>query len=113
VERGLELAKKAVEIEPDEPMYRNTLGVALYRNGRWTEAVAALEQSLAQGEGKHDAFDLFFLAMCHAKVGDTAKAKHCFDQAVKWMEAQKDLPSQHVEELKAIRTEAEAELRAP
>ncbi len=49
VKRGLELIEMAVEIEPDEPMYRNTFGVALYRNGRRTEAMAALEQSLAQG----------------------------------------------------------------
>jgi tetratricopeptide (TPR) repeat protein len=109
--RGLELIRKAVKVEPNESMYQNTLGVALYRNGLWTEAVAALKRSLELGQGSHDGSDLFFLAMCHVRLDEKRKAKDCFERAVKWVEDPKNLANAD-DELKAVRTEAEQALRA-
>ena len=59
---AVELAQKAVELDWDEGMYRNTLGVALYRLGRWNDAVVALEASMALARGG-DSFDWFFLSL--------------------------------------------------
>jgi tetratricopeptide (TPR) repeat protein/tRNA A-37 threonylcarbamoyl transferase component Bud32 len=110
--RALRLIQQAVANEPNNAMFLNTLGVVQYRNELYKEAVATLEKSLASGEGKWDGFDLFFLAMCHAKLGDPVKAKDCFDRAVQWRDKQKALAPQHAEELKAFRAEAEAALQA-
>jgi serine/threonine protein kinase/WD40 repeat protein/Tfp pilus assembly protein PilF len=85
---ALPLARKAVELKPKQFLYYKTLGVALYRTGSFKEAMPILEKSLGMGNGTADALDLFFLAMCHQQLGETAKAKDCYDRATKWVETQ-------------------------
>ena len=56
-------------------IYRNTLGVAYYRAGRYREAVEVLRPNLERQEDTGLAFDLYFLAMSHHRLGETARAR--------------------------------------
>jgi WD40 repeat protein len=82
--QALPSAEQAVKLEPENATFLNTLGLVLYRNERYREAVPVLEKSLAMRQGQHDGFDLFFLAMCHARLGDAVKARKCYGEAVQW-----------------------------
>jgi serine/threonine protein kinase/WD40 repeat protein len=104
------LAQQAVDFDPNNSVYLNTLGVVLYRVGKFNEAVEALEKSIARAPGRYDGINLYFLSMCHMKLGDPAKARDCFEKAVKWGNQQKQLSPVRVKELKESRSEAEAAL---
>jgi WD40 repeat protein len=109
-QRALSLARRAVELAPKAAIYLNTLGVAQYRAGQLTEAIATLEKSRSAGNGESDAFDLFFLAMAHHRLGDADQARVCFDRAVQWWGERKNLPAQYIVELTSFRAEAESVL---
>jgi WD40 repeat protein/tetratricopeptide (TPR) repeat protein len=112
--RAVSLAHLAVELNPGQPTYLNTLGVALYRAARYSEAVAVLERSLPAGKGQIDAFDLFFLAMARRRLGQVLAARADFDRAVRWVDTHPNLDPVWLTELKSFRAEAEAVLaRAP
>ena len=70
-------------------MYLNTLGVAQYRSGQYAEAITTLKRSLAAGAGQSDAYNLFFLAMAHHRLGHADQARACFDRAVRWLRRRK------------------------
>jgi tetratricopeptide (TPR) repeat protein len=107
-------ARNADELSHGRAVYKNTLGVALYRNGQFKEAVPVLQQSLEAGKGQQDAFDLFFLAMCQHRLGNATDAKKCYDQAAAWFrERRGKLPPSWVEELTAFEAEARALLEQP
>jgi tetratricopeptide (TPR) repeat protein len=98
--RAVALAKRAVELEPEEGMYWNTLGVAEYRVGDWRLAITALNKSVAlQG---YNSYDGFFLAMARRQLGERLEAVRLYDEAVRWMARERA----YDEELRRYRTEA-------
>jgi tetratricopeptide (TPR) repeat protein len=107
---ALRHAQRAVELAGEEPMFLNILGAALYRNDRAGEAVPALEKSLAASNGRWDGDSLYFLALCHAKLGDAQKARECYDRGVAWQQQAK-LDPRGVLDVEALRVEAEALLK--
>jgi tetratricopeptide (TPR) repeat protein len=108
--RALDLMTKAIARDSQNAALLNTLGVVQYRNGLYAEAATTLEKSLAAGAGASDAYDLFFLAMCHHRLGDPVKARQRFEEAVRWTERAKALTNR---ELAEFRQEAEAEFDKP
>jgi tetratricopeptide (TPR) repeat protein len=81
--RVVQLAQRAVASAGRNPAYLNTLGVALYRAGRFEEAIDKLSQSMAAGGQGGIPEDWFFLAMAHAKLSNDEKAKEWMDRATR------------------------------
>jgi Tfp pilus assembly protein PilF len=104
---ALRHAQRAVELQGDRAAFLNTLGVAHYRNGHYPRALRVLQQSLVASNRQNDGFDLYFLAMCHARLGDRVKGKGCFERAVQWVGEYKSLSVEAAAELKQFRDEAE------
>jgi tetratricopeptide (TPR) repeat protein len=61
----------------------NTLGVALYRAGRYSEAITRLNQAVQAGLQKGMLQDWLFLAMAHARLGHESEARQWFTKAVR------------------------------
>jgi WD40 repeat protein/serine/threonine protein kinase/Flp pilus assembly protein TadD len=109
---AVELASAAVKRMPREGTFWNTLGAAQYRAGDWKAAVAAFDKSM-QFRAGGDAFDWFFLAMAHEKLGNPNEARKRYDQAVKWLEKNGPMLAnnpQWADELRRFRAECEETL---
>jgi WD40 repeat protein/serine/threonine protein kinase/tetratricopeptide (TPR) repeat protein len=104
--RAVELAKRAVELAPQQGAFWNTLGVAQYRANDWKTAIESLHKSMEFRQGG-DGFDWFFLALSHWQLGNSDEARAWSARAVEWME--KNEPEN--EELQRFRAEAEELLK--
>jgi serine/threonine protein kinase/tetratricopeptide (TPR) repeat protein len=119
---AVELAKKGIELDPQNEQLSNTLGVAYYRAGKWQDAIEWLEKSMKirisgnvgdpSNRGfdqllklRHggDSFDWFFLAMAHWQLDHKDEARKWHAKAVEWMDANKP----HDQELLRFRAEAD------
>ena len=107
--RAVELARRAVALQAPVGNVWNTLVAAHYRAGAWRPAIDALEKSMVLRQGG-DAFDWFFLALAHHKLGHADEAKKWYDRAVDWMEKNRSISAKtprHAAELRRFRDEAE------
>ena len=58
----------------------NTLGAALYRAGRFAEALRRLEEGIQERKGVSSEADWVFLAMAHHRLGHHAEARRWLDR---------------------------------
>jgi tetratricopeptide (TPR) repeat protein len=89
--RAVALARRAVELAPDNGIIWNTLGLASYRAGSWGEAVRVLERGLdlplkRTTLGNDMAMTWFYLAMAYGRLGQDQKARSWYDKAARWMD---------------------------
>jgi serine/threonine protein kinase len=87
--RAMELAEKALQLEPNVSNHWTVLGVARFREGKWQEARNSLDKSLKlamHGSGGairwDEAVNWFFLAMIDCRVGQQDDARECYQQAI-------------------------------
>jgi hypothetical protein len=108
-DQAIQLARRAITPQRKNPAFLNTIGVVHYRAGRWQDAVAALQAAIdAHAPDEGTAWDYFFLAMAHHRLGYAARARTDFDLAVRWWDGHNVLTPQEITELSAFRSEAEA-----
>ena len=81
---AIRLSRKAVEWEPDQFVYWNTLGVAHYRAGEWSSAIDAINTSIKLNKGG-TAIDWLLLACTNYQQGNIAEARRLYDRAVELM----------------------------
>jgi hypothetical protein len=74
------LAAKTVEMHPECGTYWNTLGAARYRAGDFRAAIADLGRATALSNGG-TAFDHVYLAMAHARLGNSEDARRWYARA--------------------------------
>jgi tetratricopeptide (TPR) repeat protein len=107
--KALQQAQEAVNLVGDNASYLRTLGAALYRAGRYSEALAALARAGQPGKTTSPA-GLVFRAMAHQQLGETALAKAALGELRKMLDDSKtpgDSPSCGDQELPDLVREAE------
>jgi tetratricopeptide (TPR) repeat protein len=101
LKRSLAMVQRAVAEEPENMAYRDSLGWALFKLGRYDEAVKELEKAAAMETPDGVIFD--HLADAYHKAGDTAKAREF------WQKALDELKERDEDRSKKIQAKLEGE----
>ena len=89
IDQPVRVAEAALRGDPREDRHATALGAALYRAGRFDEAIrrldqasAAFEQAAAKRPTSSPAYTWFFLAMAHQRLGHGEEARKWLARAV-------------------------------
>jgi Flp pilus assembly protein TadD len=83
--RAVELARKALGLEPGNPSHSRALGVGLCRTGEWQAALAAL-QVASELDPQNSGFDSFFVALAQRGLGDAVAARAAYERGCEQIE---------------------------
>jgi WD40 repeat protein/tetratricopeptide (TPR) repeat protein len=109
----VQLARKAVDSDPDNRSYRETLGAALYRAGDFEAAVRELKRAVQMDRSGGSVEAKLFLAIAYHRLGRPKTAKDWFAQAAEQLREVSQPPSWSVWLLwQLLGEEAEALLQA-
>jgi serine/threonine protein kinase/Flp pilus assembly protein TadD len=78
---ALQMVKQAVEKDPKNGDFWNTLGLVHYRRGEWQSAISALDKARSL-HSNCETYDMFFLAMAHWQLGQKDQAHQCHQKAL-------------------------------
>jgi hypothetical protein len=76
---ALKVAREGIARAPDDLMYRQSLGWALYRTGDWKGSLETLKPLAHHGTNN------FVLAMAYWQLGDKTAAKATFERGSEWL----------------------------
>src|SRR5207244_6599408 len=82
--RAVQLAEKALAAFPGYYGH-SRLGSVLYRAGRYDEAVQRLNEADRSQPPGGEAEHMFWLALCHARLGHVAEARQWLDKGTRWL----------------------------
>jgi tetratricopeptide (TPR) repeat protein len=99
--RALEMTQFAVERDPDNTAYHDSLGWTLYKLGRYAEALEWLKK--ASSEEDTDGVILDHLADCHLKLGQKEEALAAWRRALEAFDEK-----ENAEEIEATKKKIEA-----
>ena len=85
------MIREAVEGDPDNEAYRDSLGWAYYQMGRYAEAVEELKKAVAAGGDEPDGVILDHLGDAYDKLGQADKARETWQKSVHFLDHDKEV----------------------
>jgi tetratricopeptide (TPR) repeat protein len=85
LDKALEYARRAHEMQPDEPEYLDTYAIVLYKKGKYAESLQLSQASIQQYEARRlsppvEAYE--HLAQAHEQLGELTQARAAYGQAL-------------------------------